>query len=133
MTDTLIQTIAKALWIGESYFKDIPDNVVTPRHYLDTAKATLTALQDAGYAIVPRGVIDEAFFALDASHVGLDDWLHTYASDMCGEEHVQASRANISEGGGTLAYIAKLQQENRLVLRELWALRAAITTGERNG
>lgn len=59
--------------------------------------------------------------ALEASHIALDDWLHTYAPDECGEEYVQTTRCRIFEAGGTLAYIADLQQENRRILNMIHA------------
>lgn len=55
--------------------------------------------------------------ALTNSTIALDDWLRTFASELCYEKHVQESYARISQNGGTLAYIADLQQANRNVLK----------------
>lgn len=48
--------------------------------------------------------------------VALDDWLHTYAEEMCKEEYVKESYRRIADNGGTLAYIARLQAANRATL-----------------
>ena len=40
--------------------------------------------------------------------LAVNDWLNTYASDMCAEECVSESRERIFEAGGTLAYIASV-------------------------
>ncbi len=53
--------------------------------------------------------------ALKRSMVALDDWLSTYADDMCHPDQVEASRARIAKYG-TLAYIADVQQQNREAL-----------------
>lgn len=54
--------------------------------------------------------------ALRASSIALDDWLNTYASEMCREERVAEAYARIDEQGGTLHYIAVLQEENRKLM-----------------
>jgi hypothetical protein len=53
--------------------------------------------------------------ALEASMVAIDDWLHTYAADLCTPEDVQASANRIGEYG-TLSYIAHVQERNRAAL-----------------
>jgi len=55
--------------------------------------------------------------ALTNSTIALDDWLRTYAWDLCKEEHVEESRKRIQLGGGTLYYIAVLQEANRNALK----------------
>lgn len=40
----------------------------------------------------------------------LEDWLHTFAPELCGEPYVSESHQRIYDGGGTLAYIADLRQ-----------------------
>lgn len=55
--------------------------------------------------------------ALTNSTIALDDWLRTFAYDLCKEEHVKESFDRISQNGGTLAYLADLQQENRNALK----------------
>jgi hypothetical protein len=56
--------------------------------------------------------------ALQASIDALDDWLNTYASDMCDQERVEAAWKRITDNGGTLAYIAHTQQRNREALSQ---------------
>ena len=56
--------------------------------------------------------------ALERSKVALDDWLHVYAGDMCDPQKVAESVARISEAGATLAYIAKVQKQNRAALAQ---------------
>lgn len=56
---------------------------------------------------------DDLRAALLASIVAIDDWLHCYAPEMCGAEYVKATTARLRESGGTLAYIADVQQANR--------------------
>ena len=56
--------------------------------------------------------------ALRASMIALDDWLNTYASEFCDEERVKEAGERIMSGGGTLAYIADLQERNRRALGE---------------
>lgn len=57
----------------------------------------------------------ELLAALQRSAVALDDWLNTYASELCDVEQVAEARARISEAG-TLAYIADVQQQNRAAI-----------------
>lgn len=54
--------------------------------------------------------------ALGASIRALDNWLNTYAPEFCDERRVAEARQEILKGGGTLAYIAQLQQINRAAL-----------------
>lgn len=53
---------------------------------------------------------------LAAASIALDDWLHTYADDMCDQKYVKESFQHIGEHGGTIAYIADLQSRIRKVL-----------------
>jgi hypothetical protein len=55
----------------------------------------------------------DAHELLKRCSVALDDWLNTYAHEMCAEKRVREATKRISDGGGTLAYIADLQQEIR--------------------
>lgn len=64
--------------------------------------------------------------ALERSKTALDDWLNTYASEFCDEERVAEAGKRIMDGGGTLAYIADIQEQNRVALGE-----RIITNGER--
>jgi hypothetical protein len=56
--------------------------------------------------------------ALRHSMIALDDWLNTYAPEFCDEERVKEARKRIMDEGGTLAYIADLQERNRTALGE---------------
>ena len=53
--------------------------------------------------------------ALGRSIIAIDDWLHSYAPEMCGEEYVKATAERLGERG-TLAYIADVQQQNRAAI-----------------
>lgn len=60
--------------------------------------------------------VAELALALAASSKAVDDWLHTYAGDMCGADHVADTNLRINEAGGVLAYIADVQQGTRQAL-----------------
>jgi len=45
--------------------------------------------------------------ALDA----LNDWLNTYAEELCDHERVALARKRVEDSGGTLAYIAGITQD----------------------
>jgi hypothetical protein len=47
----------------------------------------------------------------------LDDWVTTYASEMCDVESVRRSEQRIMDNGGTLAYVAQLVQDIRDALK----------------
>ncbi len=47
--------------------------------------------------------------------VAMNDWLHSYAPEMCKPEHVEATRERLNEHG-TLAYIAFLSDKLRAAL-----------------
>lgn len=51
------------------------------------------------------------------SMIAIDDWLNTYASDLCDDARVAEAHARIGEMG-TLAYIADVQQQNRAALAD---------------
>ena len=55
--------------------------------------------------------------ALERSKTAIDDWLNTYASEFCNEERVKEAGVRIMKGGGTLAYIADVQEQNRRALK----------------
>lgn len=50
--------------------------------------------------------------ALSQSSVAIDDWLHTFASELCNKDLVEQAYDRIYENGGILAYIAQIQQIN---------------------
>lgn len=54
--------------------------------------------------------------ALERSVQAIDDWLNVYAEEMCDPARVAEARGRIWAGGGTLAYIAEVQQQNRRAL-----------------
>jgi len=49
--------------------------------------------------------------------VALDDWINTYASEMCDKARVEEAWKRIKDEGGTLAYIADVQERNRKALK----------------
>ena len=54
--------------------------------------------------------------ALEKSTQAISDWVATYASEFCGEETVRDSQSRIMANGGTLAYTATIQTENKVAL-----------------
>jgi hypothetical protein len=56
--------------------------------------------------------------ALKDSMRVIDDWLHTFAPEFCGEECVAKTHKRICDAGGTLALIAYCQERNRKALGE---------------
>lgn len=111
MTTPLIEAIARAICANTGGFawECAPDD--TKDGCLGDAQAALTAITEAGYEICPKGTMA----ALDASRVAIDDWLNIYAHDMCDEQRVKEARVRIFESGGTLAYIARIQEHNRSI------------------
>lgn len=66
----------------------------------------------------------EAMVTLPASAVrrasqALDDWIATWASDMCREVDVQAARNRIRQSGGTLGYVCDVRMPLDAALKEL--------------
>jgi hypothetical protein len=57
--------------------------------------------------------------ALARSVTAIDDWLNTYAPEFCDEARVKEARSRIMSEGGTLAYIADVQQQNREALKNV--------------
>ena len=55
--------------------------------------------------------------ALERSKTAIDDWLNTYASEFCDEARVSSAIKRIRVHGGTLAYIAGIQEQNRDALK----------------
>ena len=47
----------------------------------------------------------------------LDHWIHLWAPEQCDEKRVRASFTYMMNAGGTLAYIARLQQRIRKALK----------------
>ena len=55
--------------------------------------------------------------ALKRSEIAIEDWFNIYASEFCDEKRVAEARARIRENGGTLAYIADVQKQNKEALK----------------
>ncbi len=55
--------------------------------------------------------------ALEQAIQALNDWVTTYASDMCYEKTVLATRTRLHGAGGTLAYIAEAIGRARAALK----------------
>lgn len=120
MTTSLIEAISRAIAqddvagyerIDPGYTATVLLNADSMAGYRSLAEAALTAITEAGYEICPKGTMA----ALDASRVAIDDWLNTYAPDECNENRVKEARTRIFENGGTLAYIAQIQEHNRSI------------------
>lgn len=54
--------------------------------------------------------------ALERQTVALDDWLNTYAPEFCNKGRVREADVRIHAHGGTLAYIADVQEQARAAL-----------------
>ena len=50
---------------------------------------------------------------LQRAEDALDDWINTYASDLCDPARVAEAKVRIYDGGGTLHYIACVLVEVR--------------------
>ena len=55
--------------------------------------------------------------ALTESVTAIDDWLNTYAAEMCDEARVKEARDRIQQYG-TIGYIAHIQEANRKALEQ---------------
>ncbi len=55
--------------------------------------------------------------ALKDSITAIDDWLNTYAAELCDEQRVMEARKRISQYG-TIGYIAHVQEANRKALEQ---------------
>ncbi len=72
---------------------------------------------------VPNGMEDcfetreeELEAALKRSVTALDDWINSYAPELCDDAFVREAMVRIMGEGGTLAYIADVQRQNREAL-----------------
>lgn len=65
-----------------------------------------------------RARVAELEAALDRSVIAIDDWVHTWAPDHCNDQDVDATWERIFLEGGTLAYIADIQKQNRAALNK---------------
>lgn len=73
----------------------------------------IRTLRDHAAALEENARLREA---LAASMLAIDDWLNTYASDMCDAQRVIEARARIAEYG-TIGYIAHVQGINRAAIK----------------
>lgn len=73
-------------------------------HVASRAAAELRRLHAAREA--DREAMRQAKEAAEKAGQAIDDWVATYADDLCGAEHVAAAHKRISDCGGTLAYTA---------------------------
>lgn len=56
---------------------------------------------------------------LSAAETALDDWVNTYASEMCDPDRVAEAMVRIYDNGGTLAYVAQVLVGVRLAKKWL--------------
>lgn len=62
--------------------------------------------------------VEQLIDALKTSITALDDWLNTYASELCNEERVKEAYQRIHQYG-TIGYIANVQLKNREALYDV--------------
>lgn len=55
--------------------------------------------------------------AVRLAKIAMDDWLHSYAPEFCGEDSVKETQARL-EAGGTVHYIAVVTEHLTKVLKE---------------
>ena len=55
--------------------------------------------------------------ALKRSVIALDDWLHQYAPFDSDTTRIKESSSRVYAAGGTLAYLADVQHQNRTALK----------------
>lgn len=69
-------------------------------------------LSDFDTIAAQQARIDEAHVLINRNRVALDDWLNTYASELCDKARVTEAKVRICELG-TIGYIAHIQKANR--------------------
>lgn len=94
-------------YAGAEYLSEAGAAYVRLRDFIDAKDASITSLQSAA---------DGLEEALEVSRIAIDDWLNTYAAELCDETRVHEARERIKEASGTLAYIAAVQTANRAAL-----------------
>ena len=52
--------------------------------------------------------------ALEFAQLAIDDLLHLHAAELCDDDAVARTRSRVKERGGSLAYIAEVQQTLRV-------------------
>jgi hypothetical protein len=55
--------------------------------------------------------------ALMDSTTALDDWISTYAPELCRKDAVESAEQRIFSGGGTLSYIGRQIRTNNKLLK----------------
>ena len=76
------------------------------------------ALQTKGLqTVLLKSALRECVETLNSSVVAIDDWLNTYAPELCNKDRVEQARKRIFEVG-TLAYIADIQLKNRAAIKQ---------------
>jgi hypothetical protein len=74
------------------------------------------------------GLSEAQRWALDGIAQGRGD----YAADMCEPSRVSEARNRVKNGGGTLAYIASVQEVNRQALKQMEST-ASIQASQQKG
>ena len=77
------------------------------REHLPAAVQRITELTDENEALRA---------ALERSVVAIDDWLNLSNPEPCGTERVREAGTRLWGHGGTIAYIANVQEQNRKAL-----------------
>lgn len=73
----------------------------------------------AAHSIVTlTSAVEAGTVALMSSMTAIDDWLNLYASELCDEVRVEEAKARVG-AAGTLAYIADVQEANRIAMSEM--------------
>lgn len=76
--------------------------------------------RDAGKYLVNRaGAIRDLVVAAEKAKEAMKVWVNTYAPELCDKDRVENSRKIISESGGTLAYIADVNEQIHEALAKL--------------
>lgn len=114
--------------IGEDNCCIVPNSTIRLVADLRREAGELVVAQYAITAAEARIAVLEA--ALTRSRIALDDWLNTYAADLCAPDRVKEAWDRIGLEGGTLAYIAFVQEQNRDALGPQLAGRQALSEAQ---
>lgn len=71
------------------------------------------------YLVNHAEAIRDLVVAAKKAQEAMNVWVNTYAPEFCDKEHVENSRKIISESGGTLAYIADINEQIHEALAKL--------------
>ena len=87
---------------------------------LEMEKQGVIGKRDVGKFLVNRAeAIQDLVVAAEKAQEAMNVWVNTYAPEFCDKEHVENSRKIISESGGTLAYIADINEQIHEALAKL--------------